>query len=124
MLIEEGEILCCPDRKIVHCETRACGSRQDVCAPSGTTPTATLALPRRGGCRGHQIIASIKRGAHLQRVKVNRRSLMIYTIAVVLLILWALGLATSFTAGGLLHALLVIAVVMVIYQLVTGRKVG
>ena len=49
---------------------------------------------------------------------------MIYTIAVVLLILWALGLATSFTAGGLLHALLVIAVVMVIYQVVTGRKVG
>lgn len=49
---------------------------------------------------------------------------MLYTIAVVLLILWVLGLVTSFTAGGLLHALLVIAVVMVIYQLVSGRKVG
>ena len=49
---------------------------------------------------------------------------MLYTIAVVLLALWVLGLVTSFTAGGLLHALLVIAVIMVIYQLVTGRRVG
>jgi len=49
---------------------------------------------------------------------------MLYTIAVVLLILWVLGLVTSFTAGGFLHALLVIAVVMVIFQFVTGRKVG
>ena len=49
---------------------------------------------------------------------------MLYTIAVVLLILWVLGLVTSFTAGGLLHILLVVAVVMVIFQLVTGRKVG
>ena len=49
---------------------------------------------------------------------------MLYTIAAVLLILWVLGLVTSFTAGGLLHALLVIAVVMVIFQLVSGRKVG
>jgi hypothetical protein len=49
---------------------------------------------------------------------------MLYTIAVVLLILWVLGLVTSFTAGGLLHILLVVAVVMVIFQLVSGRKIG
>ena len=49
---------------------------------------------------------------------------MIYTIAIILLILWVLGLVTSFTAGGLLHILLVAAVVIVIYQLVTGRRVG
>jgi hypothetical protein len=48
---------------------------------------------------------------------------MIYTIAVVLLILWALGLVTAFTAGGALHLLLVIAVVMIAYQLITGRRV-
>ena len=47
---------------------------------------------------------------------------MLYTIAVVLLVLWALGLVTSFTAGGFIHALLVIAVIMVIYQLVSGRR--
>jgi hypothetical protein len=49
---------------------------------------------------------------------------MIYTIAVVLLVLWLLGLVTSFTAGGLLHILLVVAVVMVLFQLITGRRVG
>lgn len=48
---------------------------------------------------------------------------MLYTIAVVLLILWAIGLVTSFTVGGFIHALLVIAIIMVIYQLITGRKV-
>ena len=49
---------------------------------------------------------------------------MLYTVAVVLLILWVLGLVTSFTAGGLLHILLVVAVAMVIFQLVSGRKIG
>ena len=48
---------------------------------------------------------------------------MLYTIAVVLLVLWLLGMVTSFTAGGLLHILLVVAVVVVVYQLVTGRRV-
>ena len=49
---------------------------------------------------------------------------MLYTVAVIRLVLWALGLATSFTAGGLLHILLVVAVVMVIFQVISGRRVG
>ncbi len=49
---------------------------------------------------------------------------MIYTIAVILLVLWLLGMVTSFTAGGLLHILLVVAVIAVVYQLITGRSVG
>jgi hypothetical protein len=49
---------------------------------------------------------------------------MLYTIAVVLLVLWILGFATSFTAGGFLHVLLVLAVIAVAYQLITGRRVG
>ncbi len=49
---------------------------------------------------------------------------MLYTVALVLLVLWILGLVTSFTAGGLLHVLLVVAVVMVLYQVITGRRVG
>ncbi|MDE2092570.1 MAG: lmo0937 family membrane protein [Burkholderiales bacterium] len=47
---------------------------------------------------------------------------MLYTIALVLLVLWVLGLVTAFTAGGLLHLLLVAAVVIVLYQLITGRR--
>jgi len=47
---------------------------------------------------------------------------MLYTLAVVLLILWVLGLVTSFTAGGLLHLLLVVAVVLFLFQLISGRR--
>lgn len=47
---------------------------------------------------------------------------MLYTIAVVLLVLWALGLATSYTLGGFLHILLVLAVIMVIFNLISGRR--
>ena len=49
---------------------------------------------------------------------------MLYTIAVVLLVLWILGLVTSVTAGGFVHVLLVLAVIAVAYQLITGRSVG
>jgi hypothetical protein len=47
---------------------------------------------------------------------------MLYTVAVILLVLWLLGFAMSVTGGGLLHLLLVVAVVMVLYQLITGRR--
>ena len=48
---------------------------------------------------------------------------MLYTIAIVLLVLWALGLVTSFTAGGLVHVLLVVAIILVIFNLLSGRTV-
>jgi hypothetical protein len=47
---------------------------------------------------------------------------VLYTIAVVLLILWLLGLVTSYTLGGFLHILLVVAIVMVVLNLVSGRR--
>ena len=47
---------------------------------------------------------------------------MLYTIAIILLILWALGLATAFTAGGLIHVLLEIAIIMIIFNLISGRR--
>jgi hypothetical protein len=47
---------------------------------------------------------------------------MLYTIAVVLLILWLLGLVTSYTIGGLIHVLLVIAIVVALLRIITGRK--
>jgi hypothetical protein len=48
---------------------------------------------------------------------------MLYTIAIVLVLLWALGLVTSITAGGLIHALLVIAIVVVLLRVISGRRV-
>jgi hypothetical protein len=47
---------------------------------------------------------------------------MLYTIAVVLLVLWLLGLLTSFTMGGFIHVLLVIAIVVVLLRVISGRN--
>jgi Family of unknown function (DUF5670) len=47
---------------------------------------------------------------------------MLYTIAVVLLILWLLGLVTSYTLGGFIHILVVVAIVMILVNLITGRR--
>lgn len=47
---------------------------------------------------------------------------MLYTIAVVLVILWLLGMVTSFTMGGLVHVLLVIAIIVVLLRVISGRK--
>lgn len=47
---------------------------------------------------------------------------MLYTIAVVLIILWLLGLVTSVTMGGLIHVLLVIAIVVVLLRVISGRR--
>ena len=49
------------------------------------------------------------------------RNNLLWTIAVILLALWLLGLMTSYTMGGVIHALLVIAIVMVLVNLIRGR---
>lgn len=47
---------------------------------------------------------------------------MLYTIAVVLIILWLLGLVSDYTMGGFVHVLLVIAIVMILLRVISGRK--
>jgi hypothetical protein len=47
---------------------------------------------------------------------------MLYTLAVVLLVLWALGLVSAYTMGGFIHVLLVIAVVVVLLRVISGRS--
>lgn len=47
---------------------------------------------------------------------------MLYTIAVVLIVLWLLGLVTSYTMGGFVHILLVVAIVMVLLRVIQGRS--
>ena len=49
---------------------------------------------------------------------------MLWTIAVVLLVLWALGLVSSVTMGGFVHVLLVAAVVLVLVRLIQGRRIA
>lgn len=48
---------------------------------------------------------------------------MLWTIAVILLILWVLGLVSSYTMGGLIHILLVIAIIVVVLNIIRGRRV-
>jgi hypothetical protein len=47
---------------------------------------------------------------------------MLYTIAVVLIVLWLLGLVSSYTMGGVIHVLLVIAIVLVLASFISGRR--
>jgi len=47
---------------------------------------------------------------------------MLYTIAVVLIILWLLGMVTGYTLGSFIHILLIIAVIMILVNLISGRK--
>jgi hypothetical protein len=47
---------------------------------------------------------------------------MLYTLAVVLVVLWLLGLVSSYTIGGLIHVLLVIAIVVVLLNVIRGRR--
>jgi len=47
---------------------------------------------------------------------------MLWTICVILLVLWLLGLLTGYTMGGVIHVLLVIAIVVVLVRVITGRK--
>ena len=49
---------------------------------------------------------------------------MLWTIAVVLIVLWALGLVTGFTMGAFIHVLLVLAVVLVLVRLIQGRRIA
>jgi len=47
---------------------------------------------------------------------------MLWTIVVILIVLWLLGLVTSYTMGGLIHVLLVIAIVVILVNVISGRK--
>jgi Family of unknown function (DUF5670) len=52
----------------------------------------------------------------------ERKNPMLWTIFIILLVLWLLGLVTSYTLGGFIHILLVIAIVVLIIQLLSGRR--
>jgi asparagine N-glycosylation enzyme membrane subunit Stt3 len=52
----------------------------------------------------------------------EKEAAMLWTIAVILLVLWALGMITSYTIGGVIHLLLVIAVIVVVFQFIGGRR--
>ena len=53
----------------------------------------------------------------------NTTTLMLYTIAIILLALWLLGFISSYTMGGFIHVLLVVAIVVVLVRIIQGRKI-
>jgi hypothetical protein len=60
---------------------------------------------------------------NIKPTKGKVRIVMLYTIAVILIVLWLLGLVTSYTMGGFIHILLVIAIVVVLLRVISGRRV-
>jgi hypothetical protein len=64
-------------------------------------------------------------GVHLSATEISTRRIktMLWTIAIVLLVLWALGMVTAYTVGGFIHILLVLAVVAILIQVIQGRRV-
>ena len=73
-------------------------------------------------------IKSLPAGPDLRRPEANpnpieRRIEMLWTIAVILIVLWALGLVSSYTMGGFIHILLVIAVIVILINVIQGRRV-
>lgn len=80
-----------------------------ACAAAQTTPVHSVNLHSRPV-------------AHCLSWRMKKVNLMLYTVAVVLLILWLLGLVTSYTLGGFIHILLVVALVMVLVNIISGRR--
>ena len=79
--------------------------------------------PRRGrlrekvGGRGGLDIQTVE-----QYTNSERKVFMLFTIAIVLIALWLLGIVTSYTMGGLIHILLVIAIIVVLVRVISGRR--
>jgi hypothetical protein len=67
-------------------------------------------------------IANILSSGNAIRLLVRRKTTMLWTIFVILLVLWLVGLVSSYTLGGFIHLLLVIALIILIINLVTGRR--
>jgi hypothetical protein len=77
-----------------------------------------------GSSVGHQSIShSLNLAKLLKTLTIYRKKIMLYTIAVVLIILWLLGMVSAYTIGGFIHVLLVIAIVMILLRLISGRGV-
>jgi uncharacterized protein DUF5670 len=84
-------------------------------------------VSRSGGNRrsGEEFFLSNKRNgtaSHEARYDVTERKPMLWTIFVILLILWLLGLVSSYTLGGFIHILLVLAIIVLIINLIQGRR--
>jgi predicted ferric reductase len=94
-----------------------------LCAVAVTFAHTTNAHLRKQPLRAMPASKGLAQGVRSSMVPERRRILaMLWTIFVVLLVLWLLGVVSSYTLGGFIHLLLVIALVVLIIQLVSGRR--
>ena len=70
-----------------------------------------------------RLVLPIRQQLMLLPVTVTREDDMLWTFCVVLIVLWFLGIVTSYTMGGLIHILLVIAIITVLVRIIQGRRV-
>jgi len=92
--------------------------------PPGGTPTVWQVACYRVGGRVRR--ASVPTAIHLTGDRTHggeKGDTMLWTIFVILLILWALGMVSSYTLGGFIHILLVIAIVVLLIRVIQGRRV-
>ena len=64
----------------------------------------------------------LHRESYLALQHTRKDIIMLWTIAVILVILWLLGLVSSYTMGGFIHILLVLAIIVILYNVISGRK--
>jgi hypothetical protein len=105
---------------------KACRDRQ-IRAQGGARVERGSRTDRRRSGREIALRGAQRESVHpAQAEKKKRRkkgNAMLWTICVILLVLWVLGMVTSTTMGGLIHVLLVVAIVVVLIQLIQGRRV-
>jgi hypothetical protein len=78
-------------------------------------------IPPNKAAPGAKPAGARKNSAYGLMMEITKENVMLYTIAVLLILLWAVGLLSAYTMGGLIHALLVIAVVVILLRLISGR---
>jgi hypothetical protein len=99
------------------------------CGASRVRPESDIGLRLWGNTR----MSAGAGSAHHTDIRVPRHTVpiskpegltMLMTIAIILIVLWLLGLVTSYTMGGLIHVLLVIAIIVVLVRLIQGRRIS
>jgi hypothetical protein len=86
---------------------------------SGNSPVRQL----YGGWPAIALLGQFALASRLQLSIGEGAKNMLWTICLVLLVLWALGMATSYTAGGLIHILLVVGLIVLVFRLIQGRRI-
>jgi hypothetical protein len=87
-------------------------------------PVGVVCIADQAQTEGGAVCCGLGRAALEPPCRGNRRFKMLWTIAVILAVLWLLGLVSSYTLGGFIHVLLVLAIAVILIQVIQGRRVG